>query len=136
MHNVADIFAFWPSDADLARDINVPYPTVSAWKQRGSIPPGHWRAIILAARRRGFREITADLLLSAHTPASDEKAPGFQEEEPDTFVTEDASAGANEPERLGDGHFSRHKHVRRHRFRSAEEIEDHIRALREEWSHR
>ncbi|HEY5379233.1 MAG TPA: YdaS family helix-turn-helix protein [Pseudolabrys sp.] len=35
-----------------------------------------------------------------------------------------------------DGHFSRHKYLRRDNFRSAEEIEDHIRALREEWSHR
>jgi hypothetical protein len=34
------------------------------------------------------------------------------------------------------GHFSRHKHIRRDRFRTAEEIEDHISALREEWSRR
>jgi DNA-binding transcriptional regulator YdaS (Cro superfamily) len=33
-------------------------------------------------------------------------------------------------------HFSRFKHLRRARFRTAEEIEEHIRALREEWTHR
>jgi hypothetical protein len=105
MNTVADIFAFWPSDADLGRDIGVPYPT--------------------------------DILLSAHTPARDEKLPGFREEEKNTFIPgEDTSVGVNETARRRDGHFSRHKHIRRNRFKSAEEIEDHIRALRDEWSHR
>jgi hypothetical protein len=34
------------------------------------------------------------------------------------------------------GHFSRFKHLRRDHFRSAAEIEAHIRKLRDEWSHR
>lgn len=34
------------------------------------------------------------------------------------------------------GHFSRHKHIRRAKFRTAGDVEEHIRTLREEWSHR
>lgn len=36
----------------------------------------------------------------------------------------------------GGGHFSQYKHLRRDHFKSAEDVEQHIRALREEWSHR
>jgi DNA-binding transcriptional regulator YdaS (Cro superfamily) len=36
----------------------------------------------------------------------------------------------------GADHFSRFKHVRQERYKSAEEIESYIRALRDEWSHR
>jgi DNA-binding transcriptional regulator YdaS (Cro superfamily) len=34
------------------------------------------------------------------------------------------------------GHFSRYRHVRRDRFKSAEDVARHIRALREEWTER
>lgn len=34
------------------------------------------------------------------------------------------------------GHFSRWRHLRRAEFASAEEIVDHVRALREEWDRR
>jgi hypothetical protein len=138
MQNVTDLFALWPSDADLGRDIGVPYPTVSAWKQRGSIPTSHWPAIIRAASKRGYREVTADLLLSVHTPVSDLQTPGFKEDEAGPFVTnrEVGSAHSKDRTQPGDGHFSRHKHLRRNRFRTAAEIEDHLHALRDEWSHR
>ncbi len=36
----------------------------------------------------------------------------------------------------GVGHFSRWRHVKRSRFRDAEEIVAHIRALRDEWDRR
>lgn len=36
----------------------------------------------------------------------------------------------------GEGHFSRWRHLRRTRFRDAEEIVAHIRALRDEWDRR
>lgn len=39
-------------------------------------------------------------------------------------------------ERSTQGHFTRFKHLRRDRYKSAEEIEEYIRALRDEWSHR
>jgi hypothetical protein len=43
---------------------------------------------------------------------------------------------SDENKKSATGHFSRHQHVRRDRFRTAAEIEEHISALREEWSHR
>lgn len=138
MQNVADIFAAWPSDADLARDIGLSYPTVASWKQRGSIPVTYWRPIINAARRRRHPEITADLLLELHARASKGDSTGFAEAdsvyEPEREVGTERSGDQAGPS--GAGHFSRHKHLRRNRFKTAEEIEEHIQALREEWSHR
>src|SRR5579863_1195690 len=66
MQNVVDIFAAWPSDAEFGRDIGVPYPTISAWKQRASIPAAYWWPIVRAAVQRGHPEITADLLARLH----------------------------------------------------------------------
>ena len=137
MQSVADIYAVWPTDADLGRDIGMPYPTVSAWKQRGSIPAAYWRDIILAARRRGHPEITADLLVDLHARAPASTAPGFGEEER-PFMNAEAKPAPSDQEAkpVGTGHFSRFKHLRRDRFKTAEEIEEHISALRDEWSHR
>jgi hypothetical protein len=138
MQNVADIFAAWPSDADLARDIGLSYPTVASWKQRGSIPVAYWRPIIQAAGKRRHPEITADLLLELHAREPKSDSVGFGEADSaydaEGEVRAELSRGQAGPG--GAGHFSRHKHVRRSRFRTAEEIEEHIQALREEWSHR
>ncbi len=134
MQSVAEIFSLWGSDAEVARDIGISYPTVSSWKQRGSIPVAYWRPLIRAARRRGHPEVTADLLVDIH--AGGAKPLGFSEgEAPYTAPMPSAKAEQQRPaEQSGTGHFSRHKHVRRNNFKSGDEIEDHIRALREEWS--
>ena len=138
MQRVADVFAIWPTDAGLAREIGAPYSTVSAWKQRGSIPVAYWRAIIDAAHRRGHPEITADLLVGLHADLSGEQRAGFFEDEvayrarPET----DGGRGVDQSGSCGKGHFSRYRHLRRDHFKTADEIEEHIRALREEWSHR
>jgi hypothetical protein len=132
MKTVADIFRAWPSDADLGRDIGVPYSTVAAWKRRGSIPATHWQAIIRAAEKRGRRDVTADLLVELHAGPDSAMPAGFGER--DTPFADQADEVESAPD--GSGHFSRFRHLRRHRFKTAEEIEDHIRALREEWSHR
>ena len=63
MKGIDRILRLWPSIADLGRDLGVPYPTVAAWKQRGSIPVAYWRALIDAARRPGGRAITSALLV-------------------------------------------------------------------------
>jgi len=36
-------------------------------------------------------------------------------------------------EKSATGHFSRHKSIRRNNFATAEDVVDHIRALRDEW---
>ena len=139
MQNVSDIFAVWPTDADLGRDIGMPYPTVSAWKQRGSIPAAYWREIIRAARKRGHPEVTADLLVDLHARERRVDLPGFGEEErPFKPETTDAGRQSAEGEAgpTATGHFSRFKHLRRSNFASAEEISAHISALRDEWDRR
>ncbi len=86
MQTVADIYALWPSVADLARDLGVTYPTVSAWKQRGSIPPHYWRAMVGAAQRRGQRKLTLEVLADVHAIRPSVKVAGLAEEEASNFV--------------------------------------------------
>jgi hypothetical protein len=133
MQNVADIFGLWPSDAEVARDIGVSYPTVSSWKQRGSIPAAYWRRVIRAAARRGYSKVTAELLVEVH--AQDRAAFRGLAEEGTRYETDEERRDGEQASGPS-GHFSRYKHLRRGDFKSADEIEDHIRALREEWSPR
>jgi hypothetical protein len=135
MQSVADIFALWRSDADLGRDIGLPYPTVAAWKQRGSIPAAYWRDLIRAAQGRGHLNVTADLLAELHARKRFEGLLGFAEDEPakpmPTPQEPVSSNGLQSP-----GQFSRWGHLRRAHFASKEEINSHVRALREEWDRR
>jgi hypothetical protein len=136
MQNVADIFALWPSDAELARDLGVPYPTISAWKQRGSIPAAYWWHITRAARGRGLGEITADLLARLHARKANDRPSGFEEDSTSHYavgLTAEQEDRGNSDET---GHFSRWRHLRRSNFASAQEIAAHIDALREEWERR
>lgn len=140
MQDVADIFAAWPSDAEFGRDIGVPYPTISAWKQRASIPAAYWWDIVRAAMRRGYSQVTADVLARLHSRKSNPDRPaGFAED-----AAHSAIVGAGTTPRLeyrpnegpATGHFSRWKHLRRANFASRDEISAHIGALREEWDRR
>ena len=47
------ILTIWPVLKDLATDLGKPYPTVAAWKARGSIPGEYDLEIIEAAKKRG-----------------------------------------------------------------------------------
>jgi hypothetical protein len=129
MRHITELLTLWPSDADFARDLGIPYPTASAWKQRCSIPVGYWRAIIQAARLRGHPEITADFLVRLHAREETDGVGGL------AAYRADIGSEAQTRE-TATGHFSRHKHARQNNFQTAEQIEDHIRGLREEWSDR
>jgi len=132
MQKVPDIFKAWPSLAEFARDLGVPYQTAAAWKSRGSVSSEYWLAIVNAARRRGHFEITTDLLARLHARESIPIEPaGFAEARTGMSTRGEAEGAKN-----GTGHFTRFKHLRRDRYKSAEEIEEYIRALRDEWSHR
>jgi hypothetical protein len=131
MKRIADIFSTWPSDAELGRDLGVPYPTISAWKQRGSIPVAYWRDIIRAARKRGHAEITADLLVDLHAPEPKTGLPGVNE---DSLPFEAQKSDAADQSR--GGHFTRFRHLRRAHFASLQEVNAHISALRDEWKRR
>jgi hypothetical protein len=133
MKRVDDIMGLWPSMADLGRDLGLPYPTVAAWKQRGSIPVAYWRDLVGAAHRRGFREVDAEMLITVHEQAAPKRpSGGFAEDAPPVESGRDRPPGNGD----GSGQFSRWKPLRRTHFASTEEIVDHVRALREEWDRR
>lgn len=140
MQNVADIFAAWPSDAELGRDIGVPYPTISAWKQRASIPAAYWWHIVRAAAQRGRPEITAELLAQLHARKANNGRPSGLADEAghSTFTGPPVTAMVESQPNITTtaAHFSRWKHLRRANFASPGEIGSHIDALREEWDRR
>jgi hypothetical protein len=134
MRTVSDIIELWPRALDLALDLGISPPRISDWKNRNSIPAAYWRDLIRAARKRGISEVTAELLVDFHARDAGTGASGFGEEERAFESPATLPPSVGQP--LGTGHFSRFKHHRRDNFRTAQEIEEHIGALRDEWSHR
>jgi len=132
---IADVFAALGGTASVARALGVGASTASEMKRRGRIPAEYWRDLLRMARATGHPDITADLLVELHAREPTGIAGSFAEEDAAPFEPEQGRSAAMAPA-AEQGHFSRHKHVRRSHFCSAEEIEDHIRALRDEWSHR
>ena len=61
------IFRIWPKLSDLASDLEKPYQTVAAWKQRGSIPARYDLDLVHAAKARG-RKLTLEDLARARCP--------------------------------------------------------------------
>jgi hypothetical protein len=47
------IFDIWPTTAELASDLGVPYTTAASWRVRGNIPAKHDLDLIAAAAARG-----------------------------------------------------------------------------------
>lgn len=62
MRTFADVIRRWENTEVFAADVGVPGVTGRAWKNRNSIPPVHWPAVVGAADRRGLTGITRDLL--------------------------------------------------------------------------
>jgi hypothetical protein len=58
---IDDIFRLWPSNAQMARDLGIPYATVAKWVQRERIPSDAWGAVINAALAKGKRLTFSDL---------------------------------------------------------------------------
>jgi hypothetical protein len=132
MKSIDDILSLWPSVADLGRDLCVPYSTVAAWKQRGSIPVTYWRGLTDAARSRGLRGVTSELLVELHDPKA--TGTGSGPSDPAAAPEYDVlprKAGAAEA-----GQFSTWKPLRRSHFTTSEEIVEHVQALRSEWDRR
>lgn len=67
MPAIQDIFGYWDSLADMARDLDAPYQTVAKWSQRGRIPSEFWGQVIEAAARRGKR-LTYPQIANANPP--------------------------------------------------------------------
>lgn len=60
-----DIIRRWPTMADLADDLDLPYERVKMWRVRNSIRAKYWPAIVDAAARRGYVDITTEVLTMA-----------------------------------------------------------------------
>lgn len=63
MQSFSDIIGRWPSIRAYADDIGVRYVTAQVMKHRDRIASDHWKAVVAAARKRGFKDITYDLLV-------------------------------------------------------------------------
>ena len=50
---IEDVFSIWESDAEMSREVGVPYDRLAKWKQRGRVPPEAMPAVIEAAGREG-----------------------------------------------------------------------------------
>ena len=58
-----DVIGKWPKIADFAADIGVKEGTAKLMKFRDSIHSDHWKAVIRAAKIRGIRGVTPQLLI-------------------------------------------------------------------------
>jgi hypothetical protein len=68
MNTHQQIIALWPTRLVLALEMGVSEGVVNAWNRRNNIPPSYWNAIIQAAKKRGYRQVTGDLLLKTMKP--------------------------------------------------------------------
>lgn len=123
MMTVSDIFSVLGGSSAVARALGVKPSTASEMKRRGSIPAEHWRALLIAARRRGLSELDAETLVRLHARSTAGAEPALSGPEPAA-------------EQRMSGHFSRHFHISKPHFSTASEIAEHVAALRDEWDGR
>jgi hypothetical protein len=57
-----DVFAAFPTTADLARGMDAKYQTAAAWKRRNCIPPRRWPDLVDLAERKAIPNLTFDTL--------------------------------------------------------------------------
>lgn len=62
MNTFAEIIGLWKSLRQFADDIDVPYVTAQMMHFRDSINPEHWDRVVEAAEKRGFDQVTLELL--------------------------------------------------------------------------
>lgn len=59
-----------PAIAQFADDVGLPYVTAQVMRYRNSISPCHWPEVVAAAQRRGFTDITHELLSELYAAQS------------------------------------------------------------------
>lgn len=62
MRSHTDIIDKWPTLSAYASDIGVAYVTAQVMRYRGSIHVRHWDAVVDAALKRGWQDVTHELL--------------------------------------------------------------------------
>jgi DNA-binding transcriptional regulator YhcF (GntR family) len=50
----AQIIEKWPSQRQMARDLDVSHFAVNKWYKRDAIPSEHWRRLVEEAQKRGI----------------------------------------------------------------------------------
>lgn len=128
---IHDIFDALGGPAAIARELRIKPSTASEMKRRGSIPAEYWAELAAIAERRRHPEINADLLAALHARPS--RAELAAEASPERRPAAVLASHTDGPEQA---HFARFKHLRRMHFKTTAEINDHIRALRDEWDRR
>ncbi len=60
--NYADVIDLWESYDALASDVGATVYSIRKWRQRDSIPPEYWRALVESAAKRGIAVVTLEVL--------------------------------------------------------------------------
>jgi hypothetical protein len=60
----AQVLASFPDMKSVARFLNAPYWTVTAWKARDAIPVNYWKGLVVLAQACGVPGVTHDLLVA------------------------------------------------------------------------
>lgn len=58
-----DVINRWDRLPDFANEVGITPLLARAWRRRNSIPVSHFNAVVAAAQKRGFAEITTQLLV-------------------------------------------------------------------------
>jgi hypothetical protein len=132
MDKVSDIFDVLGGPSAVARLLNVKPSTAGEMKRRGSIPSEYWQDLILAAKRRRISGLDADRLVALHARAA---APAASLADSGNVPTDLPASMPSDMSAASTGQFSRFRHLRRSNFSSAAAVNDHVSALRDEWSH-
>ena len=123
LRTVANVFDALGGTTAVARALGVGTSTASEIKRRGRIPVEYWEELIGLARKLCVRGLDADALMRIHA-------------RPQATSDRDTDKDWSQAEASEAGHFTRFKHLRRDRFKTLEEINDHVAAIREEWDRR
>ncbi len=64
MKSHREIIDLWPTPSirSFADDLGLKYSTAQVMRYRNSIASDHWTAVVEAAKRRGFKDVTMELL--------------------------------------------------------------------------
>jgi hypothetical protein len=62
MRSVSEILETLGGSTAVAAALDLPFTTVASWKARSSIPVPYWKPLAEAARQRGVRGLTVDVL--------------------------------------------------------------------------
>lgn len=69
MNTVEDVFTQFKGTSAFAGALGLNLSTASEMRRRSSIPVRYWPKLVDAARERGIRGVSYDVLVAMHAPA-------------------------------------------------------------------